>query len=51
MITEEMARAKLFAGIEPGSTIIPREVVTYGAVEVLKRIKLVNIEMVKRYWM
>ena len=39
MITEEMARAKLFAGIEPGSTIIPREVVTYGAVEVLKRIE------------
>ncbi|MEY4444400.1 MAG: hypothetical protein RL301_479 [Actinomycetota bacterium] len=39
MITEKIARAKLFAGIEPGSTIIPREVVTYGAVEVLKRIE------------
>lgn len=39
MITEEIARAKLFSSVEPGSAFFPREVATYGAVEVLKRIE------------
>lgn len=39
MITERVARAKLFAAIEPGSTIFAREVVTYGAREVIARIE------------
>ena len=39
MITEEIARAKLFAAVEPGSSIFPREVLTYGAREVINRIE------------
>lgn len=40
MITETIARAKLFAAVEPGSSFWPREVHNLGALEVLKRIEV-----------